>query len=992
MRVAVRVFVAVLLVLGGVAVAGPAGASAPENPGAESSAEPSVAPDGVDSTAAAALAGAAGGSFVGVTGSTAFAGSVPAGATKRVVLAGVPAGSAALLTISIAAPSAAGSVTGFTAGAALPSAPTLAFVAGQAVSNSAVIPTSAAGAVDVKNSSTGAATLRVDVSGYYTAGAPSSAGMFGSIGSVTAANAVAVPAQGTATITAAGIGGLPANSAIVLTNLSVAAPTGSGILTAYPTGATRPSTRNLAFSTGRPQSGLSAVRLGTAGQFTVYNSSATAVTVTAAIQGYYLTGSTTVGGSFQKVAPATLFTITQAANTAADKTVTGMSSVPASGVTAVVVELSASAATAAGYLTTYPSGATRPTVPVVPFSAGRTTSNLVTVPVNAAGRISVFNASTGSVTIRAEIVGYVLGASKLSWSAPTSINTAPAAFSAISCPSTTFCMAGDTGGFFFAYDGAGWKRISEYGFQVESFYEWFNISTISCVSSSFCAAVSTYTSDNTPTTGSLSLWDGTRWTAQPIPNFGAASVSCTSASFCLATSDETHAGWAVWNGSVWAVKNQNPSVYDMGPVSCVSSTFCQSVGYGSVMFGFNGTSWTRTTLPGATSVSCVTKTFCVAAGTNGQGNGISYTFNGTAWGGAVANPVAGAISCRTTTFCLGAADGKTAVYNGTTWSGTSAVLAGQTGTTAASCVSPTFCIAARGDSSSSFNGSAWASVKSISPDPQWLSDVSCSGSDRCTAIDQYDALSFGSTGGVTSTRLGVKMDPPSGLTTVSCPTTTFCAAATARGYSPTLFVNNGAGWDTGFDVSDDFVNIDDLSCVWSSFCAAVGNSGMLYNGTTWTATATPILSQVSCVSATFCLATGPGSTDSAPGISTVFNGSAWSTTIAVGTAGAPVSLSCRTTTSCQAVDGAGRIMAFNGTSWSTPVAIANAGPLVAVSCVTVGSCLAVSSTGKVSQKTAAGWSTPKLIDPIGRPTDISCPTAGFCAVVDDTGRAVFAKA
>ena len=51
-------------------------------------------------------------------------------------------------------------------------------------------------------------------------------------------------------------------------------------------------------------------------------------------------------------------------------------------------------------------------------------------------------------------------------------------------------MAGDKAGFYFRYDGTSWKRLSEYGFPVESFYQWFNIGAISCASPSMCASVS----------------------------------------------------------------------------------------------------------------------------------------------------------------------------------------------------------------------------------------------------------------------------------------------------------------------------------------------------------------------------------------------------------------------------------------------------------------------------------------------------------------------
>ena len=112
---------------------------------------------------------------------------------------------------------------------------------------------------------------------------------------------------------------MPGTAAIVQANLSVTAPTGNGTLTAYPTGSTRPSTVNLAFSTGRPQAGLNTIRISSTGQFTLFNNSTTPVTATATVHGYYLTGNPSTAGAFQKVAPATLFTSTLTANTAPPK-------------------------------------------------------------------------------------------------------------------------------------------------------------------------------------------------------------------------------------------------------------------------------------------------------------------------------------------------------------------------------------------------------------------------------------------------------------------------------------------------------------------------------------------------------------------------------------------------------------------------------------------------------------------------------------------------
>ena len=61
--------------------------------------------------------------------------------------------------------------------------------------------------------------------------------------------------------------------------------------------------------------------------------------------------------------------------------VTGVGAVPASGVSAVVVTLVATDSSAAGYLTGYASGGTRPSTSSVNFDAGDTVSNLAVLPV-----------------------------------------------------------------------------------------------------------------------------------------------------------------------------------------------------------------------------------------------------------------------------------------------------------------------------------------------------------------------------------------------------------------------------------------------------------------------------------------------------------------------------------------------------------------------------------------------------------------------------------
>jgi hypothetical protein len=70
--------------------------------------------------------------------------------------------------------------------------------------------------------------------------------------------------------------------------------------------------------------------------------------------------------------------------------VTGAGPVPASGVSAVVLNLTGVDAPAAGYVTAWPSGTERPLASNLNLAAGDVRANLVVVPVGAGGGVSLF--------------------------------------------------------------------------------------------------------------------------------------------------------------------------------------------------------------------------------------------------------------------------------------------------------------------------------------------------------------------------------------------------------------------------------------------------------------------------------------------------------------------------------------------------------------------------------------------------------------------------
>ncbi|HJQ45113.1 MAG TPA: protease pro-enzyme activation domain-containing protein [Amycolatopsis sp.] len=85
--------------------------------------------------------------------------------------------------------------------------------------------------------------------------------------------------------------------------------------------------------------------------------------------------------------------------------ITGANGVPASGVTAVVLNVTATEPTQSGYLTLYPDGQPRPGSSNLNFTAGQTIPNLVTVPVGSDGAVDIFN-RFGTVHVVADLFGY----------------------------------------------------------------------------------------------------------------------------------------------------------------------------------------------------------------------------------------------------------------------------------------------------------------------------------------------------------------------------------------------------------------------------------------------------------------------------------------------------------------------------------------------------------------------------------------------------------
>ena len=88
--------------------------------------------------------------------------------------------------------------------------------------------------------------------------------------------------------------------------------------------------------------------------------------------------------------------------------VTGRGGIPDSGVASVLVNVNVIWPLAAGYLTVWPSGMSRPDTSTLNFQQGQTIANAVIVPVGPDGKIQVFNGSPGSVHVVVDASSYTV--------------------------------------------------------------------------------------------------------------------------------------------------------------------------------------------------------------------------------------------------------------------------------------------------------------------------------------------------------------------------------------------------------------------------------------------------------------------------------------------------------------------------------------------------------------------------------------------------------
>jgi hypothetical protein len=209
---------------------------------------------------------------------------------------------------------------------------------------------------------------------------------------------------------------IPSGITAVVLNVTVTDPSSIGVLTVYPdqdeTGAQEgvAATSNLNFGFNETVPNLVVVPVGPNGVVDFYNDSTGHTQVIADVAGYF---TPQAASGYVSITPARLLDTRQTkqtipANGSLTLTVAGADkgAIPASGVTAVAANLTATNGTSIGFISAYPTGGSVPNVSNVNYAAHQNIPNMAIVPVSSKGQITLHNTSTGSVDVIVDAFGY----------------------------------------------------------------------------------------------------------------------------------------------------------------------------------------------------------------------------------------------------------------------------------------------------------------------------------------------------------------------------------------------------------------------------------------------------------------------------------------------------------------------------------------------------------------------------------------------------------
>lgn len=630
-----------------------------------------------------------------------------------------------------------------------------------------------------------------------------------------------VTAGGVVDLQVTGRAGIPSPVAAVALNVTVSGPTRSGNVVLYPKGQARPDTPLASFVKGVPTSHAVIATVGAAGRVELANRSAGTVQLAVDVSGYYVAGAATAPGAYVPVTP-TRFLDTRngtgapqqplGGGTDVDVTVGGQAGVPRAGVSAVIVNLTATDAVAAGVLSATAVYAGRSET--IDFRPGASTSNLAVVAVNATGQIQLANLPLGeddpggAVDVVGEVYGYFRAGTPATggmfgYSGATS---APSPF--VGAHRTVTVTIPDVGGpsepalhavlvnlTVFEPSGRGALTVYAHGAprpKVSTLtFAHHTVDGFGIVRVGTSAMIDIHNGSGAAVhvevavAGYVGAFPGpAQWSVGGVIDTGSriTGISCASPSFCAASDLDGNA--LTYNGSTWSPPTAiGPSV--VYGVSC-GGTVCAAVDGSPTVYLYRHGSWT-TAVPSTNSTDlqstqCLSATFCVAVA---KYTSSVYVYNGSSWHASSdpkMDPYGGLIlSCATPTFCLGDdSNGHPAVFNGVTW------------------------------------------IDTVAPPDPFLYDtyaISCITPTSCAVLSPEDAITFTGTKWISAHHFGLTGDQQMG--SVTCGTVSFCVALGAD----SVWERSSAGWSPAQNI-DSGAFLAQMSCApGTTFCAAIDSYG-----------------------------------------------------------------------------------------------------------------------------------------------------------------------
>ncbi len=265
---------------------------------------------------------------------------------------------------------------------------------------------------------------------------------------------------------------------------------------------------------------------------------------------------------------------------------------------------------------------------------------------------------TATTCVALDSVGNAFRFDGTSWSAPTTVETGCATQTGcglvVSCSAATFCAAMDKAGQTFLYDGTTWSRSTA----LQGADQFAMFPAVSCAPTRVCVAIDD--------SGDAFTYHGAWSPREPTDDASGLSVlSCPTAQFCAALAGSGSADFAVKRGTVWGT---GPTIELPAPqggsepnapaaLSCATAFFCAALdtfGHAYTYHGgrFSGPTGLDDNENGAASVSCPTTTFCAAVDELGN----VFRFDGSGWSKQAAlkqrNTFLNAVSCATPRFCV----------------------------------------------------------------------------------------------------------------------------------------------------------------------------------------------------------------------------------------------------------------------------------------------------------------------------------------------------